>query len=464
MKWKFVLGYLLCLTGPVQQTVRASGPVGKWPDPAGSSIRRWLKPQSTMPCAKPWGILTTNPPSGWCNSTAMDSAAADRLEIKDTGNGTARYEAVIGQRTLKGVLNPSLPAQPLYGRSCTVLHVRSVVIWFQRGDASLRDPPDPNAMTAWLTLLGLNSTQVITGSLIVYVDHAINPITIPYRPVFFSNLSMVANLTVAECANCALDPLKPPAVSWLQNLAGLEKLTRFWFWTSSSSSALIMRGTRLLTFLPLKNLACSPGQLVVADNPQLLTLMPLPQLPPLPLGAPAVQITNNPKLGSSAIGIVLALSPLASLAGCNNGSSSLASSVLIQTPNCTIVCWAQYCRFIAPQTAKDCGTCPAPPPPSPSPPPRPPSPAHHLLPPPRVRLPPPPLLRDQGPLHLDPRHALLPARRPPNRRPPNLRPLGAHLLEGVRPLNPLLHHHAHLLRPLLSLRPHLIKLYRAPCL
>eukprot|EP00884_Botryococcus_braunii_P014746 jgi/Botrbrau1/23272/Bobra.0102s0015.1 len=319
-------------------------------------------------CTSPLGVIGSIPVSEWCNSTADPATVQDSLTLRDNGDSTAAYVAIIGGTTKSGSLTPSSPIQYLYGKTCTFLYMSTVLVQIRRVSASFTT----NNIQLWLSKLGVGNIQALTGSLTVYVDHTPLPIPPSISPNFFSSLTLASAIVVLECQNCVTSPnTRPTGPSALVSLPGLTRMRQFWNWATRNSgpTSVIVQGTAFPTFVPtLPNLLCSPGLLIILDNRQLTSLNGLVQLNTTLRPGPTVQIQRNPLLTSPS-----SVSALLPLAGCvaAGSVSPLTSQIAIQTTQCLASCWPQYCSYVRTGACAACSPPPAsipPPPPAPPPP------------------------------------------------------------------------------------------------
>eukprot|EP00884_Botryococcus_braunii_P021318 jgi/Botrbrau1/7870/Bobra.9_2s0046.1 len=303
-----------------------------------------------------------------CNSTSDPATVKDSLTLRDNGDSTAVYAAVIGGTTKSGTLTLSSPNQYLYGKPCTFLFMSTVLVQIRRVSTSFT----ANNIQLWLSKLGVGNIQALTGSLTVYVDHTPLPIPPFITPNFFSSLTLASAIVILECQNCVPAPnTRPTEASALLTLPGLTRMRQFWNWAQKNSgpTSVIVQGTAFVNFVQtLPNLLCSPGLLIILDNRQLTSLNGLVQLNTTLRPGPTVQIQRNALLTTP-----LSVSALLPLAGCvaAGSISPLTSQIAIQTTQCLSSCWPQYCSYARTGACTPCGSPPAssPPPPAAPPPP-----------------------------------------------------------------------------------------------
>eukprot|EP00884_Botryococcus_braunii_P023498 jgi/Botrbrau1/9832/Bobra.0313s0011.2 len=326
---------------------------------------------SASMCTSPAGVIGSIPKSEWCNSTSDPATGTvkDSLTLRDNGDSTAVYVAVIGGTTKSGTLTLSSPNQYLYGKPCTFLFMSTVLVQIRRVSTSFT----ANNIQLWLSKLGVGNIQALTGSLTVYVDHTPLPIPAFITPNFFSSLTLASAIVILECQNCVPAPnIGPTGTSALLTLPGLTRMRQFWNWAQKNSgpTSVIVQGTAFVNFVQtLPNLLCSPGLLIVLDNRQLTSLNGLVQLNTTLRPGPTVQIQRNALLTTAS-----SVSALLPLAGCvaARSISPLTSQIAIQTTQCLSSCWPQYCSYARTGACTPCGSPPAS---SPSPPATPPPPA-----------------------------------------------------------------------------------------
>jgi hypothetical protein len=268
-----------------------------------------------------------------CNSTTSAATAADEITIRDNGDRTARYTALVAGVLMMGNLNLSSPDTFLYKKPCTFIQGTVNVVM-----RAIRVSYQPPQIDVWLAKLGLSQAQVISNALTIHVDHTPNPVPFPLAPPFLTSLRQVGALVVQECQSCFggnpnTGPIGPSA---LFALPGLFALTKFWNFASPQGqvSSLIVSGTALPNFRgTTSGLQCSPGLIKIFNNRRLASLDGLENLFTTLRPGPTVQVDGNPLFVSPA-----SVNALRGLAACPvpGQLSPLSSAILITTAQCTM--------------------------------------------------------------------------------------------------------------------------------
>lgn len=307
---------------------------------------------------------------GLCNSTANIVNANDVIQIFDTGDGRATVVTTLGGLTTNFVIFPNSPQRLIYGKQCNFLWASIVAITFSRSNGTVAF--NPNNINTYLTILGLNTVQVLSGALTVQLTHTPLSPLVNISPVFFGLLQQAQAVTIQECQDCVADSNIPPITPRLAALPGFtQNYVKSWNFNarSGAQTSIFIKNTAFSNIgQTFPSLACSPGNFQIIGNTLLASLNGLSNVQTTIVPGPTVFISNNPLLVAAT-----SVSQLRLLAGCSTGqlTSPLFSGIQISTASCVSTCWNQYCSFTNTGLCTPCAPPPSPPPspPPPSPPP-----------------------------------------------------------------------------------------------